>query len=117
MYVDPLGEYYVQVEYNNRRDRKEYRIIPKDMLSSQVEGLIADKIPVVGEAIVGYALDKPLKNAGIVGGNSIMGIDGEQVVKNATAEFTSARLDAVDKYLKDSEVDTVLKGRETVCCS
>ncbi|MBQ3510603.1 MAG: hypothetical protein IJA90_11385 [Peptococcaceae bacterium] len=109
MYVDPLGEYYVQVEYNNRRDRKEYRIIPKDMLSSQVEGLIADKIPVVGEAIVGYALDKPLKNAGIVGGNSIMGIDGEQVVKNATAEFTSARLDAVDKYLKDSEVDTVLK--------
>ena len=71
-YVDPLGEYYIEATYNNVKGTMQYRIVEKGYVSSQLEGIAATYVPVVGDAVVAYALEKPLESKHYVGGNSLI---------------------------------------------
>ena len=114
MYVDPLGEYYIEATYNNVKGTMQYRIVEKGYVSSQLEGIAATYVPVVGDAVVAYALEKPLESKHYVGGNSLISVKdalGADVIAiGATKQLTSMRLDSVEHFLEDVENSKVLKN-------
>ena len=105
MYVDPLGEYYIEETYNNVKGTMQFRIVEKGYVSSQLEGIAATYIPVVGDAVVAYVLEKPLESKHYVGGNSLINVKdalGADVIAiGSVKQLTSMRLDSVESFLAD----------------
>jgi len=114
MYVDPLGEYYIEESYNNIKGTLQYRIVEKDYVSSQIEGLVATGIPVVGDAVVAYALEGPMKQKGYIDGNSLLSVKDalstDVLAVGSVKQLTSMRLDSVEHFLQDAGEMNFLKN-------